>query len=112
MVERKDRRHPGPEVVATRPIARVAKLRHDLVPPFRDVSIVDTDLGWMRRESISGQRRDDQVEIIEHRQHVHIIEESARPAVCEDGGIRRPEAARLYTKWMPSQVKWSKVLSL
>ena len=76
MVQRKDRRHPGPEVVAARAIARISKLRHELVPAFRDVSIVDADLGWTRRESISGQGRDDQVEILEHRQHVHVIEES------------------------------------
>ena len=27
-------------------------------------------------------------------------------------GMPDPEAARLYTKWMPSQVKWSRALSL
>jgi hypothetical protein len=45
MVKRQDRRHPGPEVIASRPIAVIAKLRHELVPAFRDVSIVDSDLG-------------------------------------------------------------------
>src|SRR5271165_2600227 len=84
MVKREDRRHPGPEVIATRPIAGIAELRHKLVPALRDVSIVDTDLGWTRRKSISGQGGYDQVEIIEHRQHIHIIKETAWPAVSED----------------------------
>ena len=54
------------------------------MPALRDVAIIDTDHGWTWRKSISGQRRYDYVEVAEHRQHVHIVEETARPAVCED----------------------------
>src|SRR6202000_2327573 len=84
MVKRQDRSHPCPEVIASRPIPVVAKLRHELVPAFRDVSIVDSDLGWTTRESISGQGGDNYIEIAEHRQKAHIIEKSARPSMCED----------------------------
>src|SRR5205823_3807163 len=45
---------------------------------------IDADLGWTRRKPISGQGRYDYVEVAEHRQHVHIVEETARPAVRQD----------------------------
>src|SRR5436853_3458374 len=51
---------------------------------LRDVSVVDSDLGWAQRESIPRQGGYDNVEVLEHRQHVHVVEETAGPAVCED----------------------------
>src|SRR5437870_4507650 len=51
---------------------------------LRDVSVVDSDLGWAQRESIPRQGGYDHVEVLEHRQHVHVIEETAGPAVRED----------------------------
>src|SRR4029077_10211354 len=48
------------------------------------VPVVDPDLGWARRESVPGQRGHDHVEVLEHRQHVQVVEETAGPAVCED----------------------------
>ena len=86
MIERKDRRHPGPKVITARTIAGIPKLRHEPVPALRDVPVVDADLGWTRRESIPGQGGYDHVEVLEHRQHVHVIEETAGPAVREDEG--------------------------
>ena len=35
-----------------------------------------------------------------------------RSDFCVLSRALRPEAARLYTKWMPSHMKWSRVLSL
>src|SRR5439155_11032553 len=84
MVERKERGHSSPKVVAARSIAGIPKLGHELMPALRDVAIIDADLGWTRRKPISGQGRYHYVEVAEHRQHVHIVEETARPAVCED----------------------------
>src|SRR5207247_1416902 len=54
------------------------------MPALRDVAIIDADLGWTWRKSISGQGRYHYVEVAEHRQHVHIVQETARPAVSED----------------------------
>src|SRR5437868_15036576 len=84
MIERKQRGHAGPKVVAARSIAGIPKLGHELMPALRDVAIIDADLRWTRRKSISGQGRYDDVEVAEHRQHVHIVEEAARPAVRQD----------------------------
>src|SRR5215469_13554055 len=55
-----------------------------MVPAFRNIAIVDTDLSWATRESVSGQRGHDYVELIEDRQHIHIIEETAGPAMREN----------------------------
>src|SRR5947208_2073074 len=84
MVERKECGHPCPKVVAARSIAGIPELGHELMPALRHVAIIDADLGWTRRKSISGQGRYDYVEVAEHRQHVHIVEETARPAVRKD----------------------------
>ncbi len=84
MIQRQDRRHPRAEVVAARTIAGIPKLRHEAMPTFRDVPVVDADLGRTRRESIPGQGGYDHVEVFEHRQHVHVVEEAAGPAVRED----------------------------
>src|SRR5437762_10523393 len=84
IVERKECSHASAEVVAARSVARISKLGHEPVPTLRDVAIIDADLGWTRRKSISGQRRYDYVEVAEHRQHVHIFEETARPTMRED----------------------------
>src|SRR5947209_1457383 len=84
MIERKQSSHAGPKIVAARSIAGIPELGHELMPALRDVAIIDADLGWTRRKSVSGQRRYDYVEVAEHRQHVHIVEETARPAVRED----------------------------
>src|SRR5580658_2736008 len=84
MVQRQDRRHPGPKVVTASTIAGIPKLRHEPVPALRDVPIVDADLGWTRRETIPGQGGYDHVEVLEHRQHLHVIEETAGPDVREN----------------------------
>src|SRR5881392_381389 len=84
MVDRKERGHSSPKVVAARSITGIPKLGHELMPAFRDVTIIDADLGWTRRKSIAGQGRYDYVEVAEHRQHFDIVEETARPAVRED----------------------------
>src|SRR5207248_7003209 len=79
-----ERGHSSPKIVAARSIAGIPKLGHELMPALRDVAIIDADLRWTRRKSISGQGRYDYVEVAEHRQHIHIVEETARPAVRED----------------------------
>src|SRR5258708_5317635 len=84
MIERKERSYSSSKIVAARSIAGIPKLGHELMPALRDVAIIDVDLGWTRRKSISGQGRYDYVEVAEHRQHVHIVEETARPAMRED----------------------------
>src|SRR5215831_7061752 len=84
MIQRKDRRHPRTEVIAACTIGGISKLRHEAVPTFRDVPVVDADLGWTRRESIPRQGGYNHVEVFEHRQQVHVVEEAAGPAVCED----------------------------
>src|SRR5262245_15232352 len=84
MVERKQCGHTSSKVVAARSKTGIAKLRHEAMPTLRDVAIIDADLGWTRRKSISWQGRYDYVEVTEHRQHVYIVEETARPAVRED----------------------------
>src|SRR5271157_1209443 len=86
MVQRKDRRHPRPKIIAARTIAGIPKLGHEPVPALRDVLVIDADLGWAQRESIAGQGGHDHVEVLKHRQHVHVVEETARPAVREDEG--------------------------
>jgi len=63
MVQRKDRRHPGPKVITARSIAGIPKLRHEPVPTLGDVPIVDADLGWTRRETIPGQGGYDHVKV-------------------------------------------------
>src|SRR5205823_4224284 len=84
MIERKERSYPSSEIVAARSIAGIPELGHELMPALRNVAIIDADLGWTRRKSISGQGRYDYVEVAEHRQHVHIVEETTRPPVRED----------------------------
>src|SRR5262249_58046889 len=84
MVQCKDRCHPSPKVITTRAVVRIAKFGHELVPALRNVSIVDAYFRWTRRKSIPRQRWYDHIEILEHRQHIHVIEEAAGPAVCED----------------------------
>src|SRR5579884_3426255 len=44
VIECKDRRHPGPKVIAACTIARITKLRHQPVPALRDLSIVNSTL--------------------------------------------------------------------
>src|SRR5271165_2984295 len=70
MVQRKDRRHPGPKVITARTIAGIPKLRHEPVPALRDVPVVDADLEWTRRETIPRQGGYDHVEVLEHQRHV------------------------------------------
>src|ERR1700685_4352095 len=84
MVQRQDRRHPGPKVITARTIAGISKLRHEPVPELRDVPVVDADLGWARRETIAGQGGYDHVKVHKQWQHVHVIEETAGPAVREN----------------------------
>src|ERR1700723_1800406 len=84
MVQRKDLRPPPPKVITARTIAGISKLRHEPVPALRDVSVVDADLGWTRRETIPRQRGYDHVEELEHRQHLDVIKETAGPAVGEN----------------------------
>src|SRR5438094_444921 len=86
MIERKERGHPSSKIVAARSIAGVPELGHEPMPALRDVAIIDADLGWPRRKSISGQGRYDYFEVAEHRQHFDIVEKTARPAVGEDKG--------------------------
>jgi len=86
-------------------IARIPKLGHELVPALRNVSVVDTDLGWARRESVPGQGGYDDIEILKDRQHVHVIKKTAGQPCVRISGTPRPDAARRYTKWMPRQMK-------
>src|SRR5205807_6697900 len=79
-----DRCHPGPKVITARTVAGISKLRHEPVPALRDVPVVDADLGWTRRETISRQGGHDHVEVLEHRQHADVIKETAGPAVREN----------------------------
>src|SRR5580704_12438952 len=79
-----DRRHPGPKVITARTIAGIPKLGHEPVPALRDVPVVNADLEWTRRETIPRQGRYDHVKVLEHRQHIHVIEETAGPAVREN----------------------------
>ena len=84
MVHCKQRRHPGTEIIAARTIAGIPQFGHEPVPALRDVPVIDADLRWARRESIPGQRGHDHVEVLEHWQHVQVVEETAGPAVRED----------------------------
>src|SRR5260221_8430543 len=84
MVYCKERRHPRTEVIAARAIAGIPKFRHEPVPAMRDVPVVDADFEWARRKSIPWQRGHDHVEVLKHRQHFQIVEETAGPAVRED----------------------------
>src|SRR5215469_10584328 len=86
MVHRKERRHPGTKVIAARSIAGIPEFGHEPVPALRDVAVVDAHLGWAWRESIPRKGGHDYVEVLEHRQHVHVIEETARPPVRQDEG--------------------------
>src|ERR1700750_1853088 len=95
MVEREDCRYPGPEVISDSAVAGISKLGHELVPEFRNVAIVDANLSWAWRESISRQGGYDQVEIIEHRQHIQIIQETAGPAVCKNKRFAPARCRRL-----------------
>src|SRR5215472_1890425 len=54
------------------------------MPALRNIPVVDADLRWAGRESIPGQRRNDHVEVLQHRQQFQIVKESAWPAVRED----------------------------
>src|SRR5262245_58162772 len=83
MIHCKERRHPRTEVIAARTMAGIAKFGHEPVPALCDVPVVDADLGWARRESIPWQGGHNHVEVLEHRQHVHVVEETAGPAVRE-----------------------------
>src|SRR5262245_51382180 len=84
MIHCKERRHPRTEVIAARTIAGIPKFGHEPVPALGDVPVVDADLGWARRESIPWQGGHDHVEVLEHRHHVQVVEETAGPAVRED----------------------------
>jgi hypothetical protein len=84
MVHCKERRHSRTEVIAARTIAGIPKFGHEPMPALRNVSVVDADLGWARRESIPWQGGHDHVEVLEHRQNVQVVEETAGPAVRED----------------------------
>src|SRR5260221_12948286 len=84
MVYCKERRHPRTEVIAARAIAGIPKFRHEPVPAMRDVPVVDADFEWARRKSIPWQRGHDHVELLKHRQHFQIVEETAGPAMRED----------------------------
>src|SRR5262245_60197847 len=76
--------HPRTEVIAPRTIAGIPKFLHEPVPALRDVPVVDANLAWARRESIPWQGGHDHVEVLEHRQHVQVVEETAGPSVRED----------------------------
>src|SRR5215472_2484667 len=54
------------------------------MPALRNIPVVDADLGWAGRECIPGQRRNNHVEVLQHRQHFQVVKETARPAVRED----------------------------
>jgi hypothetical protein len=95
MVQRKDRRHPGSEIVTARTIAGVPKFGHQTVPALRDVAVVDPNYGRSWRESIPRQGGHDQIEVLKHRQHLHVVEETTGPAMGEEerhtpAGCRTP----------------------
>src|ERR1035441_258854 len=96
MVQRKDRRHAGPKVITARAIAGISKLRHEPVPALRDVPVVNADFGWTRRKTIPRQGGYDHVKVLEHRQHVHVVEETAGPAVREN---------ERHTPWRPASME-------
>src|SRR4051812_37492964 len=84
MVQRKQRRHPGAEVTASRTIAGIPELGHEPVPALRDIPVGNADFWWTRRKTIPRQGGYDHVKVLEHRQHVHVVEETAGPAVREN----------------------------
>ena len=100
-IERKDRRPPGPKVIAARTVAGIPKLRHEPVPALRDVPVVDAGLGWTRRKSIAGQRGDDHIKVFKHRQYINVIEKTAGPAVREDERQPPARCRRLMHKVNP-----------
>src|SRR5690242_14963541 len=84
MIKRKDRRHSGTEIITGGAIARITKRAHQFMPAIGNIPVVDPHLGWTRRKSVARQRRYDHIEVLEHRQQTHVIEETAGPAVGED----------------------------
>jgi hypothetical protein len=51
------------------------------MPALRDVSVIDSNLWWPGRKSISGQRGYDYIEVSKHWKHVQVVEKAARPSV-------------------------------
>ena len=84
VISRQDSRHPRTEVIAPRSVARISQLGHQPVPPFRDIVVINARLQRTRRESVTGQRWQHHVEICEYRQHLQVVEKTARPAVRKD----------------------------
>src|SRR5947209_5612758 len=81
MVYPEDRRHSGSKVITTRTIPGISKRGHEPMPALRHKPVVDTNLGRAQRKSIAGQGWYNYIEILEHGQHVYVIEETAGPTV-------------------------------